>query len=397
MSRQPGVLEDAGADLGVALHLAPLGFAPAAPGLKRMASAIPSLPRSWTTPAAWTRCTRPGARPSASAGPARVIADGQRVAGGALVTQVERLGQQHHRGQQQLRGLLAGCARGSASRWTWASARPAWSQTAIRQASSSSPGRRPPSGWSTETMPRISPCPSRSGSSSMSSGCQASGSEAGGGAAASRRCSHHPSRASPSAARSAPSRSCSEPSSSSHSCHGLTRPEQHAARLLVAEHGHARQLPRVAVQQPHGDHLEGQLGPDRLGQRIQHRARCPDRTRRHATPRACCAGAAASSPRPTVAVRPDRRDRRVAVPARRPGCGRRAWPRRARRRRERGAWPPRPRRRPGRSRRSARRRCHPGGGSRRARTASRTRSAAVIASLMPVSRMISSSSSPPKR
>ena len=89
--------EDARAQLRVLLHLGPLGLGERA-GLRRIGSGTPIFPRSWSSPASRTRSTRSGSRPRRGRDPLAEPPDRLRVLRGAAVAEVERLGEDQHRG-----------------------------------------------------------------------------------------------------------------------------------------------------------------------------------------------------------------------------------------------------------------------------------------------------------
>ena len=114
-----------------------------------------------------------GARPSAAAVSRANCADGARVLGRAGVAQVERLGEQH-RGREAQLGRLAGRRRGARHEHLLERER---GVVGDRHQRAHLVVGRPPAGERLvdETMPSTSPVAPRSGSSSMSSGSQASG------------------------------------------------------------------------------------------------------------------------------------------------------------------------------------------------------------------------------
>ncbi len=144
-----------------------------APALCRIASAIPSLPRSCSTPAACRRGRRERApSPRAHAAVSRAKAPTVRECSAVPASRSGASGGRPRRGQPQLRGLAA--RRAAAWESTCSSASAAWSATAISTRSSSSVGRRPVNGSSTDTMPSTSPS-RRAGATALSSGSQPSG------------------------------------------------------------------------------------------------------------------------------------------------------------------------------------------------------------------------------
>ena len=330
----------------ISRHSAP----PAGRACSRIASAIPSLPRSWRTPAAWIRSTRSASRPSVDRCLAGVGAHRARVPSGALVTQVERLGQQHHRGQQQLGGLAGraavdGVALSLLDRQAGVvgDRHQAGELGVVRAAAAERLIDRDDA----ENLPARS----RSGSSSMSSGCQPSGPgvAAAGGVQSDRLAVPV---MEPAGSQIAPSRSVL----------GLQQPLPFPPRVDRAEqHAGAPRRHRarsrsvscagLAIEQPDGHDLERQLGANRLGQRLEHRDHAVARRRPRGRRRACCAGDAGPAPRRRSDVRSAGG---IAVAGRgRHGCGcaRRAWPRRGRHRPGPAARRSRRRRRPDRSRR----------------------------------------------
>ena len=165
-----------------------------------------------------------GASPSAAAVSRANRADGARVLGRAGVAQVERLGEQHRGREPQLGRLAARRAPRCRVTSTCSSASAVWSATAISTRTSSSVGRRPVSGSSTETMPSTSPVAPRSGQQQRVVGIPRVRAERARGLRRVGVRIASTSRRSRRAATSAPRRSCAGSSSGCQVAHGLTLP-----------------------------------------------------------------------------------------------------------------------------------------------------------------------------